>query len=420
MLIRIGVRLPTHSKMPKDCLGADVKILVAHNSYASASPSGENLIVELLSHAMRQEGIEVEELIPSSDKIISAGSVAKFHAASRLLRGSTALLERRVVEERPHVVMIHNPVPTVSGQELRRISTKIPVVHVVHNFRHSCVAATNFRDRKVCNDCELSAVGRLRAVQHRCYRSSSAQTAILAGSEWLAHDAWRTLDRYVAISRFMKSRLIEQGFPADRIDVIYNAVPQPTRPSPLRRESHVLYAGRLTTEKGIELLVDTWTNYVARYFPEPVLHIAGAGPSEALVEAASRNSEGRIRFHGLLSPEALAEVGQLCRLSVIPSIWPEPFGLVAAEALAAGRGIIVTDVGALPEIALDQRCSWLSMPDAASLGGAIRSALMARSELVESAAFDVWEKNFAPRAAARKYIELATDLVDAQTRRGTS
>ncbi len=104
----------------------------------------------------------------------------------------------------------------------------------------------------------------------------------------------------------------------------------------------VLYVGKLSNEKGVRLLLDAVAGLDARCV------VAGFGPERAALEAAAGSD---VLFTGPLEHRHLAQLWPLADVSVTPSIFPEAFGMVAAEAAACGSPPLVARHSGLAEIA---------------------------------------------------------------------
>jgi glycogen synthase len=112
----------------------------------------------------------------------------------------------------------------------------------------------------------------------------------------------------------------------------------------------LLFVGRLVSDKGVTLLLDALAELRRRNLT-PSLSIVGAGP-EADPLRDRVNSLGlndRVRFLGSKSGLELAAVYQTHKILVVPSVWAEPFGIVALEGMACGCIVIGSNAGGLPE-----------------------------------------------------------------------
>jgi len=107
------------------------------------------------------------------------------------------------------------------------------------------------------------------------------------------------------------------------------------------------FAGRLVPEKGVEILLRAISK-----LPDVRLEIAGEGPLLPRLRELSfeLGIAPRVNFLGYQSADKVKELYRRSSVICIPSVWQEPYGYAAAEALALGRGLIVSDRGALPEL----------------------------------------------------------------------
>ena len=154
--------------------------------------------------------------------------------------------------------------------------------------------------------------------------------------------------RLVVISEFMKGRLVANGIPAEKVEV---------RPPVIRtgetgaedvtsgRKIDLLFVGQLIRGKGVQLLLAA----MARMKTPRTLDIVGTGNMEPKLRAlaARLGIAGRVRFNGFQSNPQ--DWMRAAKCVVVPSFWQEPYGLVAAEAVALGRPVVAFAIGGLPE-----------------------------------------------------------------------
>ncbi len=157
--------------------------------------------------------------------------------------------------------------------------------------------------------------------------------------------------KIVVISEFMKSRLVANDIPAEKIvvepPVIRTVVAGKTVPhSPFPvTPVDLLYVGQLIRGKGVHLLLEA----MAKMKSHRTLDIVGTGNMEGELKllAERLGLKGRVRFNGFQdSPQ---EWMRRAACVVVPSFWQEPYGLVAAEAVALGRPVVAFAIGGLPE-----------------------------------------------------------------------
>ena len=164
--------------------------------------------------------------------------------------------------------------------------------------------------------------------------------------------------KLVVISEFMKGRLVANGIPAEKIVVeppvldILNAEARRRGDgedsASLRlcvEKIDLLFVGQLIRGKGVQLLLAA----MARMKTPRTLDIVGTGNMEPKLRAlaAQLGIEGRVRFNGFQSNPQ--DWMRAAKCVVVPSFWQEPYGLVAAEAVALGRPVVAFAIGGLPE-----------------------------------------------------------------------
>jgi glycogen(starch) synthase len=161
-------------------------------------------------------------------------------------------------------------------------------------------------------------------------------------------------NRVIAVSRYT-ARQVESryGIPAERVRVVHNAIdpaPPPGGRESGERQPLVLFAGRITRQKGPEQFVEAAAR-VARELPAVRFAVAGSGdgarPMRERVEALGLTS--RFRFTGFLEPAELDELYRRADVYVMPSV-SEPFGLTALEALRHGTPVIVSRDAGVSEV----------------------------------------------------------------------
>ena len=348
-----------------------MRVLVAHNLYRSGQPSGENQVVEEELALLRaRDDVELEVLLRSSDEIRRDRPAVALDAAlgSVWAPGGVRAFTRMLRRFRPDVVHLHNPFPLLSPQVLRVASRyDVPVVQSVHNYRHSCVSGIHFRDGAECRLC-LGRRLQTPAVVHACYRGSRVQSAAMVAGRAVHERAWQSVASFLAVSRHQAVLLASGGLPADRIHVKPNSVPDHGAAPDLGDD--VLFLGRLAEEKGVRELVGAWRS-VRGELPGR-LRIAGDGELRSWLET-TRREDDRVDVLGNVPPDRVAELFAGVGLVVVPSLWPEPFGRTAVEAMSAGRSVLVSDRGALPELATADGVA-VRAPTAAALADGIRSA----------------------------------------------
>lgn len=186
-----------------------------------------------------------------------------------------------------------------------------------------------------------------------------------------AHDYWMTekkrflwykrnshiVNMATAPSQFTARYFVDAGmFSPDKICVVPNGmimdedqhsyyVTEKSKRSP-NLPVKFLFAGQLTRDKGVDHLLYAFSNLVDL----PVeLYLCGQGPLAEMCHEFE-NKDSRIHFMGLLSYEQMEKMYYSADVLIVPSVWAEPFGMVAIEALYYGLSVIAGNRGGLPEI----------------------------------------------------------------------
>lgn len=326
-----------------------MRLLVVHNVYQHRG--GEDAVVESEIVLLRARGHVVETYTRNNHEISGMSSLATFKQtlwSSRTTQEITTLISHF----QPDVIHAHNTFPLVSPS-LYWAATRagVPVVQTLHNYRLLCLNGLFLREGGVCNDCQ----GRFpwRGVVHKCYRSSGAASAVVAGLS-LLHRGLGTyhnkVARYIALNDFSRNKFIEGGLPAERIVVKPNFVDL-ALPEALPRHG-LLFVGRLSVEKGIGTLVSA-----AEVIPNDSLRIAGSGPDSGLLEGVKG-----ITLLGNLTGEAVRLEMNRASALVLPSIWYENFPRTIVEAFATGLPVIASRIGALADLVRDGETGLLFEP----------------------------------------------------------
>jgi glycosyltransferase involved in cell wall biosynthesis len=369
-----------------------VRILQVHNMYRSSQVSGENVVVKLLSASLAARGHDVYQFEPSSDELTGLSSVRAIAAPFGVGAWSREL-HQVLGSWRPDVALVHNVYPMLGPHCVSDIAEQgIPVAHVVHNYRHSCISGNHWRAGVRCELCRPAS--RKSGIIHGCYRGSRAQSAILTSAETYGARSWRRLSLVINISRWMQHEVMSES-PLKGIEsvVINNPVAPPASTSTGLRD--FLFAGRLTDEKGIRLLLEAWGMAQTDW----TLHIAGEGPLAGEVIEAARTLP-RIEYHGAVSPDKVAQLRGRTAVACVPALWDEPFGLVIAEAYASGQAVLATRHGAFPEI-VHEGLGELLDDDPASWAKALSTRSYEKNDPL--AAIAHWDRNFSPGHIAEAY-----------------
>jgi len=332
-----------------------VKVLLAHNFYGSAAPSGENTVFLTEAALLQQKGHCVLEFIRHSDEIRGRGALGTLQGALSTPWNPfiAKKLQRVLRRERPDILHVHNFFPLLSPAIFHAAAGfETAVVMTMHNYRLFCAAGIPMRNDRPCTLC-LDRKSVMPALRLGCYRGSRVATVPMAVMIALHRglQTWkRHVDAFIALSAFQKDLMAESGLSMDLIYVKPHFYPNPPDALPWdRREDKIVFIGRLGEEKGVHLLVQAWKAWGAE---APLLEIIGDGPlKKALVEMTSKNGlSDKIAFRGQLPFDETQQRISRGRLLILPSLCFEGFPMVVREAFALGLPVAASRIGPLPDI----------------------------------------------------------------------
>jgi glycosyltransferase involved in cell wall biosynthesis len=343
-----------------------MRVLVLHNRYRVAG--GEDVAVAAEVALLRGRGHDVT--LVEVDNADIAGPAARAGVAfGTPYRPARRRWARQLAERTgAQVVHVHNFFPLLSPSVVDGArDTGAAVIQTMHNYRAICANGLLMREGRVCESC----VGRIGwpALGHRCYRGSLAgsaavvamQQAIRCGGLWD-----RPGTRLIALTDFVRDKLIEGGLPAHRLVIKPNFVaPVDVDASAVR--DGVLFVGRLSPEKGVDVLLRAARRLLHRRFT-----VVGGGDDARWRSMAP----GNMTFTGPLPGDAAREAMTRAALLVMPSLWYEGFPLTLIEAMARATPVVASRIGSLAELVEDGVTGRLVPPgDHAALAEAIEALL---------------------------------------------
>lgn len=327
-----------------------MKVLLVHNYYQQ--PGGEDQVFLAEKESLESRGHTVSLFTVHNDQIkdMNALSVA---AATLWGKGTVGELAKAVDHHKPDIVHFHNTFPLISPAAYAEVKKhSIPVVQTIHNYRLICGNALLYRNHAICAECTHKAIP-YPLVVHGCYHNSRFQSlgvaAMLSYHRMLK--TWqRQVDAYIMLSEFARAQLAPLKIPAEKMFVKPNFL----HPDPGYRGgkgAYALFVGRLSQEKGILSLLDSW-----ELITDVPLIIIGDGPLRQVVEkraAALRHQ--LIHFMGAQPHDVVIRMIQASSFLVLPSEWFEGFPMVILEAFACGKPIISTGQGAMASEIIEGR-----------------------------------------------------------------
>jgi glycosyltransferase involved in cell wall biosynthesis len=315
-----------------------MKVLHALNYHRAAW--GSDQAWEKTIRLSAESGMEVA-VFSRDSKALPSGLAGKAKAfvsglyAAEGIRGFVETLD----SFKPEIVQTHELYPLITPWILPRCrEAGIPVVHTVYDYRLSCPIATHFTHGQVCRKC---AGGReYWAVRNNC-RGNLPESVGYALRNAVGRQARLFIDnvaQFVVPTDFSRHWLSREiGIDDARITTQPCIIPLPDTAADPAQGQYIAFAGRFTVEKGSQLLIAA-----ARLAGLPV-RLAGNAETHPDIRPGDPVTCVVTR-----SPAELAEFYRGARLLVVPSLWEETFGVVAAEAMSHGIPVIAARIGALP------------------------------------------------------------------------
>ena len=317
-----------------------MRFLLVHNNYGKYS--GEEAVVDKMAAMFQSHNHTVcfYRLTTEGARDKISDKIKGFTAGIYSHTGVKGI-KKILRKEKPDIINVHNLYPFISPAALFECKKAgIPVVMTVHNFRLICPTGLFMRNGKPCEQC-LDRKNEWSCIKYNCEHSifkSIGYTLRNVYARW-TKAYLKNVDMFACITEFQKKKLIEAGYDKNKITVIPNSIDAPCSYT-LTTGGYIAYIGRLSYEKGYDLLVE-----VARKHPEIKFCFAGAQREKNNTEIPKN-----VEFKGYLQKKELSKFIQESRFIVIPSRCYEGFPMAILEAACHGKPAIAPNHGGFTEI----------------------------------------------------------------------
>jgi glycosyltransferase involved in cell wall biosynthesis len=325
-----------------------MKILIIHNFHRSGAPSGDDAVVRQEMVLLQRNGHNVTLFSKHNDSFERFSLLKKVETFTNLHFSPEIYNELKAIlsKEKFDIVHIHNLFPLITPAAYFACKdTKVPLVHTLHDFRFFCANAFLFRNGNICELCPTEST--INAAKYKCFKNSFIGSVFVARylSKIKKERYFLIPQKYIALTEFSKQKFIEFGIPTEKIVVkpnfVENSLPNPKE----KKADYFVYAGRLSEEKGIKILIKAFADDRLRQIP---LKIIGSGPLEwELKQAVEKYNLKNIEILGLLSRLEVLKQMESSIATIFPSILYETFGLTIVESFSVGTSVIASNFGTM-------------------------------------------------------------------------
>lgn len=229
----------------------------------------------------------------------------------------------------------------------------IPLVQTVHDYQMICPnhLLYSFDETKPCERCITGS--KWNCAKHNCIHGSKIKSILgaLEAKLYTSLKTYKKVDLYVCPSYFLEAKLLSASdVYAGKTFTIHNFIEK--KQPPVKQEGvapYILFAGRLSKEKGIDLIAQT-----AKLLPEHHFVVAGNGPDDACLQDIPN-----ITLKGFVTGTALVELIANAQLMLVPSVWYENCPLSILESLSFGVPVVTMQSGGMAELVEDGKTGGL-------------------------------------------------------------
>lgn len=326
-----------------------MRILIGHNQYQNFGGEDAAALTEMKLLQDKGHDVHLYSRTNAELKNFSIGEKSRFMWYLAWSEQSYQELRKIIREFKPAIAHFHNIYFMMSPAVYYACKDEgVPVVQSLHNFRPLCVNGLFYRDNHVCEDCLNGSL--FNGIRHKCYQESYLISALVARM-LKAHrkmGTWKNMiNAYITATEFTRQKYISAGFAAEKIFIKPNLFyPAPHGTS--QDKGYGLYMGRLSEEKGLDMLVKAWKD-----IDQLPLKIAGDGPQRQYLSGYIQNNKIKnieLLGHVVQDQQQYKALMQGAKFIIVPSVCYENFPRIVAEAMAYGIPVIASRLGSLKEI----------------------------------------------------------------------
>ena len=254
--------------------------------------------------------------------------------------------KKLITEFKPDIIHAHNIYGGLTTSVLGAAAKLgVPSVLTLHDYKLICPSYLMLNKGQICEACK----GRnyIRCLKNGCHKNSVLASAVYTMesyyNKWFKK--WEQVKCYLCPSKFILEKMQENGFAAEKLVYIPNFVDPNQYQVNYDDSEYVLYAGRLSHEKGVLTLVKAMADL------DIPLKIVGDGPVKEQIQSFIVNNKiERIELLGYKAGGELASLYQGAAFVAVPSEWYENAPMSILESYAYGKPVLGADIGGIPEM----------------------------------------------------------------------
>jgi glycosyltransferase involved in cell wall biosynthesis len=262
-------------------------------------------------------------------------------------------------KEKPDLIYLHN---IHNPYVVDMLTGAVPVIKFLHDHELYCPKKTRILNGNLCINSNnlICLINAFRGDGYRCMErrklSIIARKTMLMVLTKYVHKKVHT---FVVASEHIKNNLVSSGYAKSRIEVIPYFIRVPPKAQRERENNTILFVGRLLPDKGLEILLDILTLLKEGF--RCVIVGQGIASYESMLRAKIKDGGlgRRVKLVGWCDNKDLGKYYSDASLFALPSMWPEPFGIVGIEAMAHALPVVAFNVGGIADWLQDKKTGFL-------------------------------------------------------------
>jgi glycosyltransferase involved in cell wall biosynthesis len=387
-----------------------VRILFANDGVGDAGGVQNYLASVMPALAARGHAVALLHLDPvrAGEPSPAPAGTPHFGMAERGMDGAIA----DALAWAPDVAFIHNMRPLQVDEALM---DAVPAVKMMHGYFGTCISGLKSHQWPALVPCGKPLGPGCFPIYatRKCGRMRPG--AVIQGWRW-ANEQNALFDGYAAMvtaSRHMRDEYVRNGAPADRVHAIPLFPTITGAPAEAPAEFRVLFLGRMTAMKGGDVLIRAVADASDALDEDIALTMAGDGPQRAAWERLAERLDVDATFTGWVDDAGRAELFRAASVLAVPSVWPEPFGLVGLEAGVFGVPAIAFDVGGIDDWLTDGVNGWLVPGDPPSVHDLAAAVMRAARAPASVAALRPAARDVAERMSLERHVDAVERVLSA-------